>query len=388
MRFNYQSKPIALTTRTAFIVGIAAVAAAAVSLFAGCGGSPTSSTSSSTTPGTPAASATPASPAAATTVTYAIIPKMLNNPVFKLAQLGAIKEAADLHKQNPGTTYNIIFQSSQTGKANEQAETIDTLANKGVNGMSISTIDANAVKKPIADAVGDGIPVICFDSDAVGSQRTTLYSVSDEEIGRALGNELVEAVGGKANMKGEIAIVSGQSSAPNLQGRVKGVMDALNPTDYPGVTFLPILYCDDSTPKSVDEIRTTMQAHPNLRGLAFVGGWPLFATHALDGINPKVTPVVSVDSIPQEWPYLASGQVYCLVGQKYFGWGEQSVKILEGLRTGTLKSPPAFIDSGYDLVFKNPTPAQRALAKGDVGVYSADEYAKQWTAWNTSVQTN
>jgi ribose transport system substrate-binding protein len=360
----------------AALAGIAVIAA-----LAGSGCSNSTSSSSSSTPSTPAAA--PSAPSgASTTVTYAIIPKMLNNPVFKLAELGADKAAKDLEKKNPGTTYNIIYESSQTGKANEQAQTIDTLANKGVNGMSISTVDVNAVKKPIADAVGDGIPVICFDSDAVGSERTSLYSVSDEEIGKELGNELVAAVGGKANMKGEIAVISGQSSAPNLQGRVKGVLDALDAQDYPGITFLPILYCDDNTPKSIDEIRTTMQAHPKLRGWIFVGGWPLFASHALDGVDPKITAVVSMDSLPQEWPYLKSGQVYCLVGQKYFGWGEQSVDILEGIRTGANKNPPPFVDSGYDLLFSKPTAAQRALAHGNVSVYSEPEYEKQWAVWN------
>jgi len=323
-------------------------------------------------------------PASSKTITYAIIPKMLNNPVFTLAQRGAEAEARELEKENPGTTYNIIYQSSQTGQANEQADTISTLTDRHVDGMSISVIDANAVRGPINDATREGIPVMCFDSDAPGTSRLTLYSVDDEKIGHELANELISAVGGAKAMTGEVAILSGQSSAPNLQNRIKGVQEVLNSKNFPGVAFLPVLYCDDNIDKSIEEIRTTMQAHPNLRGFVFVGGWPLFAKNALTGVNPKVTKIVSVDALPAERDYLKSGLVYCLVGQKCFGWGQESVRILEKIRTGQLKSPPPFIDSGYDLVFNSPTSAQRKLAHGNIRVFSAGEYDKQWDKWNST----
>jgi ribose transport system substrate-binding protein len=363
-----------LQTRVAVAVaalGILAIAGCAPKKEAASGGAAAPAASTSATP----------APAAQTTVTYAIIPKMLNNPVFPLAKLGAQKAARDLEAANPGTKYEIIFQSSQTGKANEQADTITTIAGKKVDGMSISVIDANAVKGPINDAVDKGIPVMCFDSDAPDTKRVSFYAVNDEAIGKELGNQLIAAVG-KDKMTGEVAILSGQSSAPNLQDRVKGVESALDAKDFPGVKILPILYCDDNLDKSVELIRTTMQAHPKLTGFVFVGGWPLFVKNALDKVDPKITKVVSVDTLPAERDYLKAGQVACLIGQKYFGWGEESVKTLEGIRTGKNKTPPAFIDSGYDLIFNTPTDDQRKLAHDNVRVFSAAEYDKLWDEWN------
>ena len=49
--------------------------------------------------------------------------------------------------------------------AAEQAEVIRTLTARKVAGMSISVIDANAVKEVIDQAVDAGINVITFDSD-------------------------------------------------------------------------------------------------------------------------------------------------------------------------------------------------------------------------------
>lgn len=319
------------------------------------------------------------------TVRYAIVPKMLNNPVFALAQRGAQKAARDLEAKT-GNRYEIVYQSSQTGVPAEQAQTIEQLAASKVDGMSVAVIDANAVAGPLREAVAAGIPVMCFDSDAPATGRATFYAVDDLAIGRELARQFVAGCGGPQNAQGEVAILSGQSSAPNLRNRVKGVTDYLQ-QEAPRIRVLPTLFCDDKIDVAVEQIQTTMRAKPDLRGLLFVGGWPLFADNALEGVKDfKRTIVVSVDALPKQREYLRSGQVYCLIGQKCFGWGEESVKVLEDLRTGAKTDYGPFIDSGYDLVFNNPTAGQRALAQNNIKVYSAGEYDKQWDEWSTAAK--
>ncbi len=333
---------------------------------------------------TPPESSTAAPPTAPQEeVTYAIIPKMLNNPVFTLAQRGAEAAAAEL-----GPHVKIIYESSETGKPAEQAEVIRGLAAKGVDGMSISVIDANAVREPINEAVDKGINVICFDSDCPDSKRITFYAVSDEAVGQELANQLIAACGGKEQMTGEVAIMSGQSSAPNLQVRVAGAKSVLNSQDFPNLKILPVLYCDDKGEKGIEQIRTTMESHPDLRGWIMVGGWPLFFDGALDSVkDPDRTKVVAVDALPKQWDYVEAGQVQCLVAQRCFAWGSESVHILENLRTGA-KTYPDFVASGYDLVFKAPTAAQRDDAKQrGLGCYSVAEYKEQWDKWNAKPET-
>jgi ribose transport system substrate-binding protein len=48
---------------------------------------------------------------------------------------------------------------------------------------------------------------------------------------------------------------------------------------------------------------------------------------------------------------LREGKVAVLIGQKYFGWGSESVKLLYDIKHG--KMPPSpIIDSGVDVVTK------------------------------------
>lgn len=311
--------------------------------------------------------------------TIAIVPKLLNNPVFQLAKKGAETEAQRLGD------VDILFDSSEKGDPAEQAEKIRGLAQRA-DALSISVVDRNICKEAIADARAKGKPVMCFDSGAEGA--ITLYSVNDVELGKELVKQLVDACGGAANMKGEVAILSGQSSAPNLILRIQGATEALKA--FPGIRILPVIYCDDSGSKAIEQIRATMQANPKLRGWVMVGGWPLFERNALDSIkDPAQTKVISVDALPQEWPYLESGQVYCLVAQKCFGWGEQSVRVLHDLLTGKKKSSDfgPMIDSGYDLVYKSPS-AQQMKQKTDTrGIYGIADYKVQYAKWEKGGQT-
>ena len=60
---------------------------------------------------------------------------------------------------------------------------------------------------------------------------------------------------------------------------------------------------------------------------------------------------------------LRAGKVQVLLGQKYFGWGGESVRILAGIKAGRMPPSP-IIDSGVDIV----TAA------------NVDQYIAQWKA--------
>jgi ribose transport system substrate-binding protein len=59
--------------------------------------------------------------------------------------------------------------------------------------------------------------------------------------------------------------------------------------------------------------------------------------------------VISFDTISPALDLLREGKVHVLLGQKYFGWGSESVRLLRDIKRG---HPPAspIIDSGVDLV--------------------------------------
>jgi ribose transport system substrate-binding protein len=73
--------------------------------------------------------------------------------------------------------------------------------------------------------------------------------------------------------------------------------------------------------------------------------------------------VISFDTIPPAPELLKAGKVQVLLGQKYFGWGSESVRLLADIKAGKMPANP-IIDSGVDIV----TPA------------NVDQYVIGWNA--------
>ena len=153
--------------------------------------------------------------AAGKTYVFGIIAKSNNNPVFQAAKTGAEDEAKTLSEKY-GVTIKIDWRTPNEEDAQKQAQAIEQLVNNGASGISISCSDANKVTDAINRAVAKGIPVVTFDSDAPKSKRFASFGTDDKECGEKVLEQLAKEMDGKGN----VAILAGNQTAPNLQKRV------------------------------------------------------------------------------------------------------------------------------------------------------------------------
>src|SRR4030095_14790400 len=100
--------------------------------------------------------------------------------------------------------------------------------------------------------------------------------------------------------------------------------------------------------------------YPDLGAWISVGGLPVFTRNAL-AAGPAGTKVISFDTNPPAPDLLKEGKVQVLLGQKYFGWGAESVKLLADIKAGKMPPNP-IIDSGVDIVTKD----------------NVDKYVEEW----------
>jgi ribose transport system substrate-binding protein len=277
----------------------------------------------------------------------AVVPKMLNNPVFPYAGIGARRAAKELGN------VDIEYTAPQKDDATQQATTVDSMVAKGVSGILISCSNPDTLRTPIDKAVKAGIPVVTFDADSPKSKRVAYYGVNDINLGNRLGQE----IGRLLNGKGKVAILSGTQGAANLTKRDQGVREALK--KFPGIQIIDTFYCNDDLPKSA-QIVTDVTRSQKPDGWVFVGGWPLFTSNGLNAIQPGQTKVVSADPLPNTWHWIQDNHVQVCLGQKVFGWGEEGTKLLVRAIKG--EKIPEFNDSGFDVV----TPATLA------------DYKKKW----------
>jgi ribose transport system substrate-binding protein len=288
-----------------------------------------------------------AAPAAPEKLTIAWIPKALNNPVFEVGRDGAFKKAEELTAET-GTEVTIDYVASVASDAAEQARVVEDVIAKGVDAIGISCNDPTACEDPINKAVAAGIPVMAWDSDSPDSDRFTYLGVDNYQGGMAAAELLVKFMG----EEGKVALLTGVPGAFNLEERIRGFTDGI--ADYPGIEVVSTVYCNDDINLGVQVVEETMQAHPDLNGWFFVGLWPLFAERGSmplweDAALNKGLVTIAFDTLPVELEFLQDGYLSGLVGQKYWGWGYDTVQmiydyIVKGARYDD------WTDSGMDIV--------------------------------------
>ena len=266
----------------------------------------------------------------------AIIPKALDIPVFNYAKVGAERAAAQLGN------VDIVWRGPERADELRQKEIVESFITQRVDGIAISVLNADFLTGTIDRAVDAGIPVVTWDSDAPKSKRQAFYGVDDYKSGQILGDEAARLLDGK----GTVAIITSLGAA-NLRRRLEGVQSALS--KHPGLRVVETYDIQEDPVRCAEIIATGTNRYPDLGAWIAVGGWPVFTRNALAAVDPARTKVVSFDTIPPAPEILKAGKVQVLLGQKYFGWGSESVRLLTEIIAGRPPQQP-IIDSGVDVV--------------------------------------
>src|SRR5260221_7490403 len=172
------------------------IAGLLLAVAAACGQSQPQTTAASQTPGQ-------------TGLKIAMLAKSSTNPVFLSARTGAEAAARELTPKT-GVPVEISWLTPPAEDGQVQAQRIAQAVNEGANAVLISCSDAGKVTGAINDAVGRGVAVMTFDSDAPESKRFAFYGVDDVKTGEAVMDELAKQMGSK----GSVAILAGNQNAP------------------------------------------------------------------------------------------------------------------------------------------------------------------------------
>jgi ribose transport system substrate-binding protein len=266
---------------------------------------------------------------------FALIPKALDIPVFDYANIGAQREAKVLGD------VDVIYRGPDHSDVLKQKETLESFITQKVDGIAISVLSADALTPTIDKAVEAGIPVVTWDSDAPASKRFAFWGVDDFAAGQVMGKAAAELLNGK----GTVAFIT-SNGATNLARRLDGVKDILK--NYPDIRVIDTFDVQEDSVRCSALIAAGSNRYPDLGAWISVGGWPVFTQNALAPV-PSNTKVISFDTNPPAPDLVKAGKAQVLIGQKYFGWGSETVKLLHDAVKG--KYPAIkIIDSGVDVV--------------------------------------
>lgn len=270
----------------------------------------------------------------------AVIPKVAV-PFFDDCNKGAAGAATV-----DGVQYQWVVPQNTQGST--QVKIIEDLMSKKVDGIAISVNEPKSVEAVIKKAIAGGIKVLTFDSDSAKSGRSMYIGTSNAAAGETMGESMAKAIGGK----GEVAIVTGQLGAANLNERISGIKKALD--KYPDVKLVATEGTEDDLAKAVSVDEALFRGHPNLKGIfgvSQVGGPSVAKVMGTKEFAAKkdVVKVFAFDDLPDTVKGVKEGFIQGIMVQRPVTMGKLAVDHLVAQINGK-ETTSADIDTGVTVV--------------------------------------
>ncbi|RED54934.1 sugar ABC transporter substrate-binding protein [Cohnella lupini] len=188
-------------------------------------------------------------------LTFGIIYPMAH-PFYELITNYAEKEAEP-------SNIRLVVKAPDEANLEQQIRMMETMIKQKVDAIAIDPVDSVAIVPVINKAVENGIPVICFESDAPTSKRVGYIGTDQKLAGIQMGKVLEQQLQGR----GMVLVETGMSHMRSLQLRLEGLLSYLNAnTD---IQVLEVRYNEGSNTKALSDLEEMIDLHPHFD--AFVG---------------------------------------------------------------------------------------------------------------------
>jgi ABC-type sugar transport system substrate-binding protein len=190
----------------------------------------------------------------------AFIPQLIGIPYFTAMEKGGKKAAADLNAE-------FLYTGATTASAQEQLKIMDSLIRQKVDAIAVSVLDSSSINPAIKRAKDAGIPVFTSDSDSPDSIRDVYVAqATDQDLGYTIIDRLAAQIGGK----GEVGIISGESTATNLNTWIDFMKERAK-ANYPDMKIVDVRYTTGgSSEQALNSAQELMTRYPNIKGLVAV----------------------------------------------------------------------------------------------------------------------
>jgi rhamnose transport system substrate-binding protein len=189
--------------------------------------------------------------------TIQYIPKNTGNPYFDTIING--------FKSTVGKVgYSFAMSAPSSAGGTLQIPYINTAVAQHVCAIAISPNDPDAVVPALKQAMTRGIKVLAVNSDMnPAGRQAAILPAPFPSIGAAQ----IGLIGKLIGYKGEIAILSATTTAPDQNFWIVGMKQALTMRKYAGMKLVKVAYGNDDPATSTSQTEALLAAYPNLRGI-------------------------------------------------------------------------------------------------------------------------
>lgn len=261
------------------------------------------------------------------------IPKNTGNPYFDSLVAGFQDACKEL-----GCEFSQAAPA--TAEATSQIPFITAQIQRGVNVIAISPNSPDALNQVLDRARAKGILVLAVNGDLVGNEEHRDAAILPVDFTRT-GPGQVELLGSEIGYKGEIAILSATTDAPDQNTWIAAMKDTLaNDPKYKDMKLVATVYGDDEPQKSTTEAEALLQTYPNLRGIispTTVGVAAAAQVIQSAGVADKVT-LTGLGTPNQMRPFVKDGTVKAFQLWSPYNEGWLAAHFAVGVLGGQIKN--------------------------------------------------
>jgi len=159
------------------------------------------------------------------------------------------------------------FVAPATAEATSQIPFIEAQIQRGVNVIGIAPNSPDALNQVLDDARSKGILVLTVNGDLVGNESHRDATILPVDFTKTGPNQ-VELMGSMIDYKGEIAILSATTEAPDQNTWIAAMNETLkNDPKYKDMKLVATVYGDDQPEKSTTEMEALLSNYPDLVGV-------------------------------------------------------------------------------------------------------------------------
>ncbi|MGI6239653.1 MAG: substrate-binding domain-containing protein, partial [Christensenellales bacterium] len=190
-------------------------------------------------------------------VLIGVVYKQTGNPFFDAAVRGFEEASGELG-------FEFIHNGPADSSNEGQIQIIEGYIQQGVDAIAISANDAAGSVAVLQTAIEQGIYVVSWDSAVNPEGRMLNIDPSNaENIGRVQIEEISNQIGGA----GQIAILSAGATMDNQNTWIEFMKIELEKEAYADIELVTVVYGDDLTDKSYQEMQGLIDTYPDLKGV-------------------------------------------------------------------------------------------------------------------------
>ena len=261
------------------------------------------------------------------------IGKNTGNPYFDSINGGFVDACKQI-----GCQYE--FVAPATAEATSQIPIIEAQIQRGVNVIAIAPNSPDAMNQVLDEARAKGILVLAVNGDLVGNESHRDANILPVDFTKTGPNQ-VELMGSLIGYKGDIAILSATTEAPDQNTWIAAMKKTLaEDPKYKDMKLVATVYGDDQPEKSTTEMEALLSNYPDLVGViapTTVGVAAAAQVVQQRGIADKVH--VTGLGLPSEMrDFIKDGTVKAFQLWSPYNEGWLAAYFADGVLNGTIKN--------------------------------------------------